>query len=361
MQKPIKVGLAGYGMAAQVMHLPFLTTSPYYQVVSVLERHHDHSQEKYPFVKIVRTIDELVADPGTDLIVITTPNETHFPYAQKALLAGKHVVVEKPFTITTEEAGKLIGLAKETARTLSVFQTRRYASDFLTIKKIMQEGLLGEIIEFEAHYDRYRPGPKPNAWREEARPGSGIFYDLGAHLLDQALYLFGLPQAITADIRLQRSHAKADDYFDVWLDYGLLKVTLKAGMLVREPGPRYLIHGARGSYIKSGEDPQEALLKAGSLPDIPHWGEEPPEQWGLLHIEKDGKSLRERYPSVPGNNGLYYQHLAETLLQNAPLRERPEQSFNNIRLIELAIESSRGKRTLECTGLIPLPAAILSA
>jgi scyllo-inositol 2-dehydrogenase (NADP+) len=235
---------------------------------------------------------------------------------------------------------------------LSVYQNRRYVNHFLTIRKILAEGLLGDVVGFEAHYDRFRPGPKPNAWREEDRPGAGIFYDLGAHLLDQALNLFGFPSAITADLRMQRSHAKATDYFDCWLDYGGLKVILTGGMLVREPGPRYIIHGTKGSYIKYDDDPQEALLKEGVLPTIPGWGEEAPERWGLLHTEIGGKLIREPYPSLPGNYGLYYQHLADTLLHGAPLRERPEQSYNTIRLIELAVMSNREKRTVPCSGLM---------
>ncbi|MHA4807759.1 oxidoreductase [Flavitalea flava] len=353
MQKIIKVGLAGYGMAAKVMHLPFLTTSPDYEVVSVLERHQESSKEKIPSARIVRTIEALVEDPELDLIVITTPNETHFPYAQKALKAGKHVVVEKPFTITTGEAMELIELSRSTGKILSVYQNRRFVNHFLTIQKILAEGLLGNVVDFEAHYDRYRPGPKPNAWREEDRPGSGIFYDLGAHLLDQVVCLFGFPKTITADLRRQRSHAKATDYFDLWLDFGLLKVTLKGGMLVREPGPRYIIHGTQGSYIKYDDDPQEALLKEGILPTSPGWGEEQPERWGLLHAEINGQEIREPYPSLPGNYGIYYRQLGETLLQGAPLKVRPEQSYNVIRLIELAIESNIQKRTFECTGLLP--------
>ena len=157
----------------------------------------------------------------------------------------------------------------------------------------------------------------------------------------------------TSALRCQRSHAKATDYFDCRLDYGLLRVTLKGGMLVREPGPRYIIHGDKGSYIKYDDDPQEALLKEGILPTTPDWGEESPEKWGLLHTEINGQVVRELYPSLPGNYGLYYENLAKTLLEGAPLKERPEQSYNTIRLITLAIESSREKKTLECTGLIP--------
>ena len=353
MQQAIRVGIAGYGVAAKVMHLPFLTQSPYYKLVSIQERHREESREKYPWVRIVRTIDELVDDPETDLIVITTPNDSHFPYAQKAMRAGKHVVVEKPFTITTEEAASLIRLSKETGVVLSVFQNRRYVADFLTIQQLLRADLLGPLVEFSAHYDRYRPALRPNAWREKEVPGSGILYDLGAHLIDQALYLFGHPRTITADIRRQRAGIEADDYFDLWLDYGLLKVTLKAGMLVREPGIRYTLHGLRGSFLKSGEDPQEALLKADVLPGGPDWGKEPAEQWGLLHTETpNGKIIREAYPSLPGNFGSYYDNLAHTLLEGMPLRERPEQSYNSVRLIELALESRRQGKTLECTGLL---------
>lgn len=352
MQNPIRVGVVGYGIAAQVMHLPFITTLGEYRLISVLERHHNHSQDKYPGIKVVRTIEELVSDPELDLIVITTPNDTHLEYTQKALLAGKHVVLEKPFTITTEDARLLIECSRKANRVLSVFQNRRYVNDFLTIKMLLGENLLGEIVEFEAHYDRYRPGAKPNAWREENKPGSGILYDLGAHLIDQALYLFGIPKTITGDIRLQRPHAKTDDYFDLRLDYGFTKVILKACMYVREPGPRYLINGVNGSFIKYGEDPQEALLRAGEFPPQPHWGEEPEEFWGLLHTEIDGKIIKEKYPSVPGNFYLYYQNLFQTLVHGAPLLEKPEHGFNTIRMIELALESNRQKCTIDCNGFL---------
>ncbi|MBS1915419.1 MAG: Gfo/Idh/MocA family oxidoreductase [Bacteroidetes bacterium] len=349
---PVKVGLVGFGIAAQVMHAPFITTMKEYQLVSVLERHNDLSKQKYPFVNVVRSIEELVADPAIDLVVITTPNDTHLEYTQKALLAGKNVVLEKPFTITTTDAQLLIDLSKKTNKVLSVFQNRRYVCDFLTIKKILKEKLLGDIVEFEAHYDRYRPGPKPNAWREENKPGSGILYDLGSHLIDQALVLFGIPKTITADVRLQRPHARADDYFDLRLDYGFTKVILESGMLVREPGPKYMIHGTNGSFIKFGEEPQEALLKEGVLPTAPHWGEEPKEQWGLLHTEIDGKIIKEKYPSLAGSFGMYYNNLYETLVNGAELKEKPEHGFNTIRMVELAMESNQKKCTVDCTGFI---------
>jgi scyllo-inositol 2-dehydrogenase (NADP+) len=349
---PLNVGLVGFGIAAQVMHAPFLSTLNEYRLVSVLERNESNSKKRYPNVTVVRTIDELLENSDIDIIVITTPNDTHFEYTKKSLLANKHVVVEKPFTNTSEDAMSLINLAKKTNCALSIFQNRRYVNDFLTIKKILNENLLGEIVEFEGHYDRYRPEAKPNAWREKDKPGSGILFDLGAHLIDQALTLFGIPKTITADIRKQRPHSVVDDYFDIRLDYGFTKIILESGMLVREPGPRYMIHGTNGSFIKSGEDPQEALLKAGVLPNIPKWGEEPEENWGLLHTSINGKVIRDKYPSLPGNYGYYYLDLYETIRNGADLKVKPEQGFNTIRIIELAFESNRKKCTIACEGLI---------
>ena len=353
--KTIKVGVVGYGIAAQVMHLPFITTMEEYELLSVLERHQRLSLEKYPHIKVERSIEDMAADPALDLIVITTPNETHYRYARTALLAGKNVVLEKPFTITSQEAMELVELANKSQKLLSVYQNRRYVGDYLTVKKILAEKLLGDIVEYEAHYDRYRPELRPNAWREEDKPGSGILYDLGAHLIDQALYLFGIPRTITADVRKQRLNARTDDYFDLRFDYGFTKVILESGMLVREHGPRFMIHGTKGSFLKYGEDPQEALLRAGVLPNIPHWGEEPEAQWGTLHTEIEGKIVFEKYPTRKGSFGLYYLNLYRSLAEGKPLQERPEHGFNTIRMIELAMESSIAKCTLDCTGFLAAP------
>lgn len=348
----IKVGLVGFGISAKVFHAPFITTSSNYELVSVVERHRQESKEKFSFVQVVKSIDELLQHDGIDLVVITTPNETHFPYAKAALEAGKHVVLEKPVTNTSDEAKQLIDIAARSGKVLSVYQNRRYVSDFLTIRDILDQKLLGDVHTFEGHYDRYRAEARPQAWREHVLPGSGILYDLGPHLLDQVLYLFGIPKTITADIRLQRPHAKVDDYFDLRLDYGFMKVILQAGMLVREPGPRYLIHGTKGSFVKSGEDPQEALLRAGKLPVGDDWGKEPEAIYGLLHTEISGQIIREYYPSHKGDYALYYKNLYESIVHHAPVQERIEHGYNTIRLIELAFESHQKKCTIECTGLL---------
>lgn len=351
----MKTGVVGFGVAAQFMHLPFIVTNPDFQLRKILQRHGDTAKEKYPDVEIVRSLDEMLADESLELIVITTPNDSHFDYAFRSLEAGKNVVLEKPFTITSADAGKLITQAEKKKRVLSVYQNRRYVSDFLTIRQLLKENKLGEIVEFEAHYDRYRPEQRPNAWREENTPGSGILYDLGAHLIDQTFCLFGLPRFVTADIRIQRSHARTTDYFELWLDYGFTKVILKAGMLVREPGPRYLIHGRQGSFIKSGEDPQEALLRKGILPTAPDWGMESEDIYGFLHTEFNGKLIREKYPSLPGNYGSFYADLYNTIRKGAVLRVKPEHGYNVIRLIELATQSSEENRRVECSQLIEIP------
>ena len=347
----MKTGVVGYGVAAQFMHLPFIVTNPKYQLHSILQRHGDTAGEKYPSVKIVRSLEEMLGDDSLELIVITTPNDSHFDYAWRALEAGKHVVLEKPFTITSAEAQKLIDKAEENKRILSVYQNRRYVSDFLTIQQLIRENKLGEIVEFEAHYDRYRPEQRPRAWREENTPGSGILYDLGAHLIDQAFCLFGLPKFITADIRIQRPHARTTDYFELWLDYDFSKIILKAGMLVREPGPRYSIHGMQGSFIKSGEDPQEALLRKGVLPISSNWGVEAEDIYGLLHTEVNGRIIKEKYPSQPGNYGGFYEDLYQAIVEKKPLKVKPEQGFNVIRLIELATESNEKKCRIPCLNL----------
>jgi predicted dehydrogenase len=354
MSAPIKVGLVGFGISAKVFHAPFITTDSNYQLVSVVERHKQESKEKFPYVQVVRSIEELLQNDAIDLVVITTPNETHFPYAKAALEAGKHVVLEKPVTNTSAEAKQLLEISQRTGKVLSVYQNRRYVSDFLTILEVLDKKLLGDVHTFEGHYDRYRAEARPQAWREHELPGSGILFDLGPHLIDQVLYLFGIPNTIAADIRLQRPHAKVDDYFDLRLDYGFLKVILQAGMLVREPGPRYLIHGTKGSFVKSGEDPQEALLRAGAPPVGDDWGKENAAIYGILNTETDGKLIREPYPSHKGDYARYYKNLYETIANNKPVRERIEHGYNTIRLIELAFESHQQQRTIACSGLLPV-------
>lgn len=349
--EPIKTGLIGFGLGGQCFHAPFIATEPAYQLSSIVERKTNLAQEKYPKARLVRSAEALFADDSIELVVITTPNHTHYPLAVQALEAGKHVVVDKPMTVTSAESLALIELAARKQKILSVYQNRRYASDGRTVNKIVSEKLLGDIFEFESQYNRFRPELK-NSWKETPDAGSGILYDLGAHLIDQALFLFGLPKRITADLRRQREGTQTDDYFDVRLDFGFTKAILKAGMLIREQGPRFMIHGTKGSFIKYGDDPQDPDARAGKLPTDPDWGLEPEAYHGLLHTEIQGKIVKQRIPSEKGDFGIYYRQLAETIRHGAPLIEKPEHGYNVVKIIELAMQSHAAQRTLPVEGLL---------
>ena len=344
--QPLNTALVGYGLGGRCFHAPFLEHLPQFRLSTVLERNRSESLERYPQVKLVRSMEELLQDKSIELVVITTPNHTHFPLAVQALEAGRHVVVDKPMTVSSNEAAALIDVARASGKILSVYQNRRYASDARTIRKLLQEGILGDIVEFEAQYNRYRPEIR-NSWKETEVPGSGILFDLGPHLIDQALQLFGLPQTLTADVRKQRKGSKSVDYFDIRLDFGETRVILKAGMLVREQGPRYQIHGTRGSFIKFGDDVQDADAREGKLPSDPLWGLEPGWSNGLAHTEIEGEVVRQVYPSLRGDFGIFYQNLSNTLINGQPLVEKPEHGYRVVKIIEHALESSQQGRKVE--------------
>ncbi|NDC79113.1 MAG: oxidoreductase [Chitinophagia bacterium] len=351
---PIRTALVSFGISSRTFHAPFLTTMPGYSLDAVVERNSDIAVGKYPWIRTHRSLEALLADDGIELIVITAPNDTHYPYAKACLEAGKHVVVEKPFTIRSAEALELCRLSERTGRICSVYHNRRYVADFLTMREILQEGMLGELHTFTAHYDRYRPDPRTYGfWREFPEPGAGVLYDLGSHLIDQSLVLFGAPKAVLADIRRQKPYSQVDDYFDIQLDYGFLRVTLHSSMLVREMGPRYQLHGTKGSFLKYGEDPQEDRLKAGDLPVGDNWCHEEEAFHGLLHTELQGEVVKKKWPSKKGDFRLYYQNLHRSIRQGEPLSETPQHGHNVVRMIELAFESSEKRAWVEVNGLIP--------
>ena len=346
MMNEINVGLIGYGMAGRVFHAPVIQSVPGLKLKKVVERHADESRRNYPWVEVVRDAAAVLQDEEIDLVVITTPNASHFELARQSLLANKHVVVEKPFTTTSAEARQLIELSRAQNRILSVHQNRRWDGDFQTVKRVLETKLLGRLVEYESHFDRFRNHPQPGAWREAEGPGSGVLFDLGSHLIDQAQVLFGLPQMITADIRIQREFAKTDDNFELILHFDALKVTLKAGMLAREQSPRFMLHGTKGSFIKYGMDPQEEALKQGFAPTAPGWGQESEEQWGMLNIDIHGLNVKGRIETIAGCYQAYYQNLIDAIKGQAELAVKPEEAMNTIRILELAIQSNHQKRTL---------------
>lgn len=353
--KKINTGIIGFGVGGNTFHAPIISTTEGYNIRSIRARKDSEiaiAKERYPGALIRDNADDVINDADIELVVITTPNAYHHPLAKQALLAGKHVVLDKPITITSADADDLIKIAKEQNQLLSVYHNRRYDSDFRTVKKILDGQLLGRLVEFESHYDRFRNYLKPGAWREKDEPGAGILYDLGAHLIDQPLLLFGMPEAITADVRVQREGTKATDNFEVILHYPGLKVTLKAGMLVSQSLPRYILLGDKGSFVKYGLDVQETALKAGLTAHAKSdWGIEPESVWGNLVTEINGINFSGKIQSEKGDYRDFYRNVYDAIVNNKPLDVTAAHARNIIRVIELAMQSSEERRTVDCNGM----------
>ncbi|MEM6845952.1 MAG: oxidoreductase [Bacteroidota bacterium] len=343
----IQVALVSYGMSGKVFHAPLITTHPDFHLSKVLERHRNDAQADYPGIITVRQFEDLLNDETIDLIVVNTPNAYHFDMTKAALEAGKNVVVEKPFTNTVAEAEELISIANQQNRLLTVFQNRRLDSDFLTVQKVISQKLCGRIVEFEAHYDRYRNYIQPDTWKEESGPGSGILYNLGSHMIDQALVLFGMPQTIFAKLSIQRAGGKAPDAYHIILSYPDKQVTLKSSYLVRDEGPRYKILGDLGTFTKYGLDPQEDDLKIGKIPDGERWGTESESIWGTLNTEINGLPFRGKITSEAGNYLAFYDNLAQAIAGKSSLLVPPQEASQVIHLIELAYQSHESGRELK--------------
>src|SRR5439155_950355 len=298
----LNVGLIGFGFSGKVFHAPVIRAVDGLDLTTIVQRR-GATDPSYTDVEFVRSVDELLTR-AVDLVVIATPNASHHPIAKQCLLAGCHVVIDKPFTTTVREAAELVRLGLEKRRVLSAYQNRRYVGDFVTLRNLLSEGALGRVTVCESHFDRFRPELRPGAWREQPQPGSGVWFDLGPHLLEQALPLFGTPQAVSADIRVEREGAAADDAFDVTLHYPGMRALLRASMLALSPGPTFAVHGTKGSFVKYGLDPQEAALKSGRTPDESHWDSEPPEMYGRLTTPEGTRTV----PTIPSSFTQYYEN-----------------------------------------------------
>jgi scyllo-inositol 2-dehydrogenase (NADP+) len=340
----LRVGLIGYGLAGQAFHAPNIRTVPGMELACIMERSGSLAQQRYPNVRVVRTIDELLADKGIQLCVVATPNTSHFDVGKQCLLAGRDVVIDKPFAPTLAEAEELVRLGKENKRLLTVFHNRRLDGDFLTVKKLVDSGVLGRIAEYEVRYDRFRPEPKLSVWREQAKPGSGVMFDLSPHLIDQALTLFGQPKSITASAFQQREGIVVDDAFDICLQYPGLRVMLRGRVLAYAPGPHFLLHGTKGTFMKWGMDPQEDRLRNGEEPAGDDWGEEAESQWGTLSLA-DG-SPPKKIKTERGDYRQFYAMMRDAIVHNVPLEITPQQSLATMRVIELAYQSSREGKTV---------------
>ena len=343
----IEVGLIGFGLAGRAFHAPVIRAVPGLHLAAILQRTGTEAAEEYPDVRIVRSLDELLSISEIRLIVIATPNETHYSFARQCLEAGRDVVVDKPFTTSLEEAVSLVQFAKDANRLLTVYQNRRYDGDFQAVRQLLEVGTLGRIVRFETSYDRFRPQLKPGAWREAARPGSGILFDIAPHLIDHALVLFGLPEAVTADVRAERENAAADDAFDITLHYSNgMRAVLRSSILAAAPRPRFVLFGTQASFVKQTFDPQEANLRRGFIPKDTAWGAEPEENWGVLTVPSRDLFERRRIPPANCDYRDYYSNVRDAILGRASLAVTPERALEVMRLLEFARASSKKRCTI---------------
>jgi scyllo-inositol 2-dehydrogenase (NADP+) len=343
----INVGLIGFGLAGRAFHAQVISRVPGLRLAAILQRKGDEAAAAYPDAKIVRSIDELLALPEIQLIVIASPNETHAPFARAALAAGRDVVVDKPFTTSYDEAVELVDFAEKSGRFLTVYQNRRYDGDFQAIRELVAAGTLGRIVRFETCYDRFRPNFKPNAWREKATPGAGILFDIGPHVIDHAMVLFGLPEAVTADVRIERQGGLADDAFDIMFHYpNSLRAVLSSNILAVSPRPRFLLFGTKGSFLKHTVDPQENNLRFGKLPEKGSWGAEPEENWGSLTLSDGTNTTERRIPSGTGDYRDFYANVRDVLEGKAKPFVSLQHALDVMRALELCRNSSEQQRTL---------------
>ena len=346
MNEPIRVGVVGFGLAGRIFHTAVVAAVPGLHLAAIVKPTGDQAKQAYPHIPCYRSLDEMLDDKTIQLIIVATPSHTHYQIAEECLSADRNVVIDKPFTLTSAEAAELIRLARERNLLLSAYQNRRWDGDFLTVKKILDGGQLGRLISYESHFDRFRPEPRLDVWRESGGPGSGTLFDLGTHLIDQATSVFGSPSRIMASVRTDRDQAAADDAFDIFLTYERehpLTVKLSASSIARIPGPRFTLHGMRGSYVKFGLDPQEQQLKDGLGFDAPGFGDDPEADWGTLQILDEAPR---RIPTERGDYRDYYANVRDALLGKADPTVTPTEAWRTTRLVELARQSTREQRSI---------------
>jgi predicted dehydrogenase len=336
----IEVGLVGFGLAGRGFHAPVIQAVEGLRLAAIVQRTGDEAKKFCPDARIVRSLEELLAIETIRLVVIATPNQTHFPFAMKCLEAGRDVVVDKPFTTTVQEAVELVRAARKFGRILTVYHDRRFDADFQGLRKLVASGELGRIVRFEAHYDRFRPKLKPGAWREMPGPGSGVLVDLGPHLLDYALTLLGAPERVTADVRTEREGFLTDDAFDIWLHYpGNVMAVLGESMLSAVLRPRFVVMGTKGTYLKKEFDPLESVLRHKTPGPGESWMLEKPENFGEV-TQVDGENVSKWKVESFGDWRDFYANVRDAILGKAELLVTPEQALRVMVGLELVRESS---------------------
>ena len=342
----IKTALVSFGMSGRVFHAPFINLNPNFMLAGAWERSSKNIQAVYPGVTSYASFDEILSDPSIDLVVVNSPNDTHYTYTKQALLAGKHVVVEKAFTVTVEEAEELTALALQQQKILTVYQNRRYDADFLTIQKLITQNKIGQLLDVQISYERYRTTLSPKVHKEQPTPGAGVLLDLGPHLVDQALQLSGMPTAVFADLRITRSVSLVDDYFTLLLYYPTHRILLTSGMVFMQVGAGYKIYGTKGCFIKNRSDVQEDLLLAGHKPGGDNWGKEDPKNYGTLSTDTDGVITSTIIESERGDYGKYYEAVAAAILDNKPVPVSPQEGINIMKVLVAAKQSHETKQVV---------------
>lgn len=351
MASTLKIGLMGYGFAGATFHAPVIDhcgapadapDTPYARVTAIATSQPERARADYPQARIVADLDALIASNAVDCVVIATPNDMHYALAAKVLAAGKHVVVDKPVTLTAAEARTLAQLAREHHVLFAPFHNRRWDGDFMTVRALIESGVLGRIVHFESHFDRFRPQVRQR-WREEASRGGGLLFDLGPHLIDQALALFGAPESVYATVKLHRDQASAPDYVHLLLGYPDKEIVLHASALSAIEPPRYAVHGTRGSYVKFGLDTQEDQLKAGLRPGQSGFGGG--NAAGTLRALEGEREVESVVPTRDGAYVEFYRGVAQAIAQGTAFPVTPQDAVDVMSIIELANESAHeGKR-----------------
>ncbi len=344
----IRAGVVGYGLAGRVFHAPFLTAVPGLELAAIVERTARNAQTLYPNIQTYPSLDQLLEDDSINLIVIATPNQTHAPLAKQALRAGRHVVVDKPTAIHASEIEELIALATTQKRLLIPFHNRRWDGDFKTLRQLLESSSLGRLVHFQSTFDRWRPAPKRDVWREDGSPGGGLLLDLGTHLVDQALQLFGNPHSLGADLARERDHAITEDAFTLRLYYPGLIVELSATALAPQPRPRFSARGTHGSFLKWGLDPQENRLRADPKVIDPNWGTEPESAWGTLTLETNATLRPQKIETQPGDYRAYYAQVRDAILGKTPPPVLATDALKVARILEIARASSASGQILPC-------------
>ena len=345
----IRVGLVGFGLAGRVFHAPLISSVEGLELAAVVERHSDQAAERYPGLRICRSLEELLNDTTISLVVLATPPGTHLELGRRVLSAGRNLVIDKPMAPSSAEIAELIDLARSRDLLLAPFQNRRWDADFRTVQKLVREASIGRLVHFASHFDRWRPAINPaKAWKSDPNSGGGVLLDLGTHLVDQAMLLFGKPDSLAAEVGCEREGEAANDNFDLRLYYPGLTVALGANCLASLPRPRFHLRGTRGNFIKFGVDQQENELGKITRIDSANWGEEPSNSWGTLSVDLTGAIVTRPVASLSGNYRVFYRGVADAIAGQLPTPVSPADAWRTARILEWALRSAKEGSRITC-------------